>query len=152
RRGSAPGRTTARTIRYAGPRAKLLFGLCARGLHHAAPALVVGADVTRELVSARRRRGLAELLHAPDDPRRAHHAQDHGAQAVPVVCLKSSPTMCGPAEVEAKVSLPGFFFAYCASSRRFDAGTEGCATATKAISVVRATAAKSFSVSYPGSR
>ena len=55
--------------------------------------------------------------------------------------------MCGPAEVEAKVSLPGFWRAYCASSRRFVAGTDGCATAMNAISVVRATAAKSRSVS-----
>ncbi|MND02411.1 hypothetical protein D3C83_217870 [compost metagenome] len=66
---------------------------------------------------------------------------------MPVACLNSSPTMCGPAEVEAKLSLPGFFFAYCASSRRSAAGTEGCATAMNAISVASATGAKSFSVS-----
>jgi hypothetical protein len=68
-------------------------------------------------------------------------------RSVPVACLNSSPTIWGPAEVEAKVSLPGFWRAYCASSRRSFTGTEGCATAMNAISVVRATAAKSRSVS-----
>jgi hypothetical protein len=61
-----------------------------------------------------------------------------------------SPSNCGPADVEAKVSLPGFCFASCASSFMLLAATEGCATSMKAVTVVRETAAKSFSVSNPG--
>ena len=57
--------------------------------------------------------------------------------------------MWGPAELDANVTLPGFCFAYCASSRRLVTGMFGPATPRNAISVARATGAKSFSVSKP---
>ena len=64
-----------------------------------------------------------------------------------VIRRNSSPINCGPAEVEAKVSLPGCAFASCASSFIFLAGTDGCTTNTYGISVPRVTGAKSRKVS-----
>ena len=64
---------------------------------------------------------------------------------MPAIVLKSSPARCDvvPLPADAKLSLPGFAFAYRMSSATEVTGSSGLTISIAAISVIRDTGAKS---------